>query len=200
MPMPRTLFVPTSFEHFAEVTSSSAGASGRLWRCPMSEICRRNSDITDKERVHGVLVCSGFACRGRCCANEDIEVPCSSRPYNTKRQFTFGPRERLYVEEVMTAAIGAADQGVMKWSGRHRRLLSCRSAWKSTCTPARHTSSFDSIRGIEHGVSRVVSGLLEQAVKTLALNAASGAASGTFSRMCPNSLLAPRSSAERAGQ
>jgi len=33
------------------------------------------------------------------------EVPRSSRPCNTKRQFTLGPRARPYVEELMTAAI-----------------------------------------------------------------------------------------------
>jgi hypothetical protein len=31
-------------------------------------------------------------------------------------------------------------RGDLKWPGKHRRLLKCRSAWKSTCTPARRAS------------------------------------------------------------
>jgi hypothetical protein len=117
---------------------------------------------------------------------------------HTKRQFTFGPRVGPYLEKVMTAAIGAADQGIIKWPGKHRRLLNCRLAWKSTCTPARRASSLDSIRRIEHGVSFLVASLPEQAVKKPALNSVSGAQPLSPPAACAQ--FAPGLSAERAEQ
>jgi hypothetical protein len=43
--------------------------------------------------------------------------------------------------EVVLRSFGVVPKrGDQKWLGKHRRLLKCRLAWRSTCTPAQHAS------------------------------------------------------------
>jgi coenzyme PQQ precursor peptide PqqA len=51
------------------------------------------------------------------------EVPRSSPPHNTKRQFSWGPAARRYIEEVMTAAIAPRIYGVLKMAWKAPKIV-----------------------------------------------------------------------------